>query len=248
MCIPFLYGVGADVAMVRGGLPPSDLLMLSARGCPPPKPQQLPQQPPPNPPPPKAFFSRTYHLYIPLVGVNVKVFSTALNDYIFPSSGQVVLRWHYYPSIRARPRILATTTNRLVDGPRAFVNAYGELHIRHGITIPNPPIPLIVTQFMYHDRRWIVAVYEVTFPPPPRMSMANTPDEYRRVFLNRRERFVMFCDTAFEGFGSFTYRRLTIYLSPTKAYIRYFSGDYPRYYYIQPTGNPAYCMLITPSS
>ncbi len=215
----------------------------------PPQPQRPPQQPPPNPPPPKAFFSRSYHLSIPpVVGVNVKVFSTALNDYILPSSRHVVLRWHYYPSIRARPRILATTTNQLVDGPRAFVNVYGELHIRHGITIPHPPTPLIVTQFMYHDRRWLVAVHEVTFPPPPRTTVADTPDVYRHVVLNRKERLVMFYDTAVEGFGSFTYRRLTIYLSPTEAYIRYFSSYHSRYYYIQPTGNPAYCMLIPPSS
>jgi len=214
--------------------------------CPPPQPQQPPLRPPPNPPPPQAYVeSRFYLSSPPFVGVNVKVFWTALNDYILPSSRQISLQWQYYPTRYARPRILTTTTNPILHTHlRPIVDDFGRVYVSIDPGIPNPPNPLLIVQFLFHNQRWIAVLHEVYFPPVPSPWDGATPNSYRSALENRTERLVVFYDSALEGLGSFTHRHLTIHLTPTMGLIQYYSGD-PEYY-IQPAGSPAYCMFIDP--
>jgi len=214
----------------------------------PPSPQQPPRQPPPNPPPPRAFILKGYDLFFPpAVGFNVKVVWPAWDGYTLSSPSEpIALRWHYYPNFMARPRVLITTRNPTVyTGLRPFVDRYGIIHISFDLTLPEPPNSLTVIQFLFSNQRWIVVVHEVYFPPVPQSGSGPTPYDYRLVMQNREEKLVAFWDSALQGLGSFTYRNLTIYLSPTEASIRQDGFDHSEYYYIQPTDNPAYCMFIT---
>jgi len=214
----------------------------------PPQPQQPPQQPPPNPPPPRAFAVKSYSLsFPPAIAVNVRVSLPALDGYTLSSPSEpIALRWHYYPHFIARPRVLIATRNHTVyTRLRPFVDRYGILHISADSTLPEPPHPLIVIQFLFSNQRWIVVVHEVYFPPVPQPWSGPTPYDYRLVMQNREEKLVAFWDSALEGLGSFTYRNLTIYLSPKEASIREDRFNPSEYYYIQPLDNPAYCMFIT---
>jgi hypothetical protein len=210
-------------------------------------PQQPPQQPPPNPPPPRAYVETSYYLsFPPFVGANVSVFWTALNDYILPSPKPIALQWQYFPTRYARPRILTTTTNpRIYTSLKPIVDDFGSVYVDTDPGIPNPPNPLIVMQFLYHDRRWIVVCHEVYFPPVPLPWDGATPNDYRLALQNREEKLVVFYDSALEGLGSFTHRHLTIQLTPKEAFIQYTFQPFPDYY-IQPSDNNAYCMFIDP--
>ncbi len=258
LCIPFLYGVGAGVATVRGGLPPQDLFMLSARGCPPSQPQQPPLQPPhppPGPPPSRVYVETRYILsFPPFVGVNVKVFWDALDDYILPSSKPIALQWQYYPTTYVQPRILATTKNPAIHTQlRPFVDVLGRVYV----DIDSWPYTdyykrysyfLVVWQFLFHNERWIVVVHEVDLPRGLYAGWTwqggATPTDYHVALQNRKERLVLFYDSALQGLGSFTYRSTTIYLTPTVAFIGSINNPGDPEYYIQPTNNPAYCMYI----
>jgi len=213
----------------------------------PPQPQQPPQQPPPNPPPPKASVEKRYFLSFPVfVGVNVKVFSSRTNRYLLPSPEPIALQWQYYPTIYARPRILTTTTNPwIATSLRPFVDDFGRVHIDIDPDIPNPPDPLLIVQFLFHEQRWIAVLHEVYFPPVPLPREGATPNYYRLALQSRTEKLVVFYDSAIHGLGSFTHRHLTIHLTPTEAFIQYTFNPYPEYY-IQPTNSPAYCMFIDP--
>lgn len=239
-CIPFLYGVGASVAMMRGYWPPPQMPPVA---CPPPRPQRPPQQPPPNPPPPRASVGIRYFLsFPPFVGVNVKVFSSEINDYILPSSKPIALQWQYYPQHDARPRIFAETANPLIaTNMRPREDEYGRMYVFPDLPVPYPPLYLNVAQFLFHEQRWIVVIHEVYFPRMPDPERA-TPQDYRLAMENRTEKLIMFYDSAIHGLGDVGY--LGIFLTPEVALID--SHLVPPPYRIQPTSSPAYCMHIRP--
>jgi len=238
-CIPFLYGVGAGVAMVREYWPPP---LYPPVACPPPQPQRPPQRPPPNPPPPQASVEIRYFLSFPsFVGVNVKVFSSEINDYIIPSSEAIALQWQYYPQHDVRPRIFTNTQNRLIaTNMRPREDEYGRLYVFPDLPVPYPPLYLNVAQFLFQQQRWIVMVHEVYFSRMPDPEQA-TPQDYRLAIENRKERLVLFHASAIHGLGDVEY--LGIFLTPEEALINSL-GHLP--YRIQPTGSPAYCMFIHP--
>jgi hypothetical protein len=273
-CVPPIYGAGAGVAMMRGGLPPTDLFWLFClRARPQQPPQPPPQQPPPNPPPPQANFRVHYYLsFPPFVGANVKVFWSVWRGDNLPSRKPITLQWQYYPNTDTRPRILTTTTNELIYTTlRPFVGGSGRVYVSIDPGIPRHPKPLIVMQFLYYNQRWIVICHEVYFPVPRPWWRGATPSDYRIAIQNRTEKLVAFYSTELTGFNSFTHRHLTIHLAPDNAFIQYnydsdqddiiLFGDntayFPRlaelleqafsnYYIIQPTDRTAYCMFIDP--
>jgi len=212
----------------------------------PPRPQQPPlphpQQQQQNPPPPRARVENRYFLSFPsFVGVNVKVFSSEINDYILPSSEPIALQWQYYPQHDARPRILTATVNPLIATrlrPRA--DEFGRLYVFPDLPVPYPPLPLVVAQFLFHQQRWIVVIHEVYFPRMPNPERA-TPQDYRLAIENRTEKLITFWDSAIHGLGGVEH--LGIYLTPEVALIHAFR--LPQYH-IQPTSSPAYCTHISP--
>jgi hypothetical protein len=213
----------------------------------PPQPQQPPRTPPPNPPPPRAYVETSYYLsFPPFIGNNVRVFWRSLNDYILPSTKEIALQWQYYPKRYARPRILTTTRNqRIYTYLIPFVDDFGKVYIGIDPGIPNPPDPLLIVQFLFHEQRWVAVLHEVYFPPVPSTRDGATPNDYRLALQSRTEKLVAFYDSAIYGLGSFTHRHLTIHLTSTEAFIQYTFRSYPEYY-IQPTNSPAYCMFIDP--
>jgi hypothetical protein len=206
-------------------------------------PQQPPQQPPPNPPPPGASVEIRYFLsFLPFVGVNVKVFSSEINDYILPSSKPIALQWQYYPQHSAHPRIFAETANSLIaTNLRPRGDEYGRLYVFPDLPVPYPPLPLVVAQFLFHEHRWIVVIHEVYFPRMPDPERA-TPQDYQLAIENRTEKLVMFYDSLIHGLGDVEY--LGISLTPEVALID--SHLVPPPYRIHPTSSPAYCMFIRP--
>ncbi len=207
-------------------------------------PQRPPQQPPPNPPPPEARVKIEYFLFFPLlIGADVKVFSPIMNRYILPSSEPITLQWQYYPSHDARPRILTTATNPLIaTNMRPREDEWGRLYVFPDLPVPYPPLHLNVAQFLFHERRWIVVIHKVYFPRMPDPERA-TPQDYRLAIENRTEEFVLFYDSAIHGLGEVDGSPITITLTPEVAFI---GNSVPPEYRIQPTGSPAYCMLIRP--
>jgi hypothetical protein len=190
----------------------------------------------------------------PFVGANVKVFWRSLDDYILPSSKPIALQWQYYPRTYVQPRILSTTTNPAIyTNLRPFVDNRGRVYVG----IDDSPYDdyyerysyfLVVWQFLFHNQRWIVVVHEVDLPHGLHSDWTwqggATPNDYRLALQNRKERLVLFYDSAIQGLDSFTYRYTTIYLTPTAASIEYINHPGDPDYYIQPTDNPAYCMYI----
>jgi len=218
----------------------------------PPRPQQPPQKPPPNPPPPQARVKIQYFLsFPPLVGVNVKVLWADLynNAQLIPPAKPIALQWQFYPSSVFTPRVFTTTTNQLLH-TRLRSLRYDAIYSRGYTTTylldigaPLPSTPLLIAYFLFHQQRWITTVHEVYFPPMPDPRYA-TPEDYRLALQNRKEKLVVFYDSALNGFGYFSHRHLIIELSPTEASIKENFWPYPRYY-IQPTRNTAYCMFMS---
>ncbi len=209
-------------------------------------PQRPPQQPPQQPPPPDARVKIEYFLSFPLlIGVNVKVFSSEINDYILPSPKPIALQWQYYPSHDARPRILTTTTNPLIATTmRPREDKWGRLYVFPDWPAPYPPLHLNVVQFLFHEQRWIVVIHEVYFPRMPDPEQA-TPQNYRLAIENRKERLVLFYDSAIHGLDEVDGSPITITLTPEVASI---GNSIRPEYRIETTGSPAYCMLIRPKS
>jgi hypothetical protein len=171
-----------------------------------------------------------------------------MGTYTFPSTNPIALHWQYYPDMLSRPRVFATTTNPFID---TYLKSYID---NRGWVIVDPDPPIIdsgVMQLWYHNQRWLVACYQVSFPNAPLLSAgATTPDDLRFILQNREERLTAFYDTEFMGFGSFTCHftvfALTMHLAPTEVYIQ--PADNPSFLniYIRPSDNNAYCMLIDP--
>jgi hypothetical protein len=189
----------------------------------------------------------------PFVGANVKVFWVDLGDYILPDSKPIALQWQYYPRTYVQPRILSTTTNPAVyTGLRPFIDRFGQVYVYIDYDIYNDfyrrySYFLLVWQFLFHNQRWIVTAHEVALPHGPDSSWTwqggSTPKDYRVALQNRKERLVLFYDSALHGLGSFTYRNFIIHLTPTEAFIQSAYWSEPTSY-IQPTASPAYCMYI----
>lgn len=242
-CIPFLYGVGASVALIRGYWPPPQIPPVA---CPPPNPQRPSPPPPqqPQPPPTQAYVEVRYYLSFPtFVGVNVKIFNVPANKYIFPSSKPIAMNWRYFPALDARPKVVSTISNPLIyTYLRPFADHTGGIHVDIDPGLPYPSSTLIVIQFLYQNQRWVIVCHEVYFPPVPSNATAN---DYRIALRNRTEKLIAFYDSALEGFGSFRCSDLTIHLTLDTAIIPYFIYPQPEYY-IEPTGSPAYCMFIAP--
>jgi len=216
----------------------------------PPRPQHPPQQPPkqplPNPPPPRARVETRYYLSFPLlVGTNVTVvWDNIWSVHLFPSPNPVALQWQYYPNRSSRPRILASTTNPFID---TFLRPYVDYRGRVAVGIDPLPTryPADIIQLRYFKQRWVVVCHEVSFPNVSLPSGNATPDEFRSILQNRKEKLVELYDTEFSGFGSFTYRDLIMHLAPAEVYIQHAFAVLPNIY-IRPFDNNAYCMLIDP--
>jgi len=247
-CIPFLYGVGAGVAMRRGYWPPPTIPPVA---CPPPQPQRPPQQPPPNlppdPPPPRASVQISHFLcFPPLVGVNVEVFEAVYetpgsdptySSKILPSLKPIALRYRTLLYNPVNPTIFATMINPLIHtGLRPRTDRLGVVMIRGDQILPFTSGRFIVAQLLFHNQRWIVAIHQVSFPSTPQPQHA-TLEDYRLAIENRREQLVMFYDSALQGLGPVSYSPITIDLTPKTAIIR-------SLFAIRPTSSPAYCMYI----
>jgi len=263
-CIPFLYGVGASVAMRRGYWPPPQMPPVA---CPPPRPQRPPQQPPPNPPPHIHYYREYYELLIPpMLAFNMTVrgvaeYPTGDREYttILPTNATLMLSWRSSPMYDACPQIIATTANRYIyTDLKSLKNLFSTCRSRvvfpwrdiditfHRYDVDWEgnvimlDIALYVFQLLYFSQRWLVAVYEIVIPPQPPGPI--TPEYLRNKLNNRRERLYLFYDSEIDGFGTvFTNiggYGASVYQSHA---VLYLNGQVA--YTLRPTSNIAYFML-----
>jgi hypothetical protein len=264
-CIPFLYGVGASVAMIRGYWPPPQIPPVA---CPPPRPQQPPQQPPPNPPPPQIHYYREdYDLFIPpMLAFHMNVhgvvqYPTGDREYtkILPGNASLMLGWRSFPMYDACPEVITTTTNQYIHTDlkslkdlfstcrSGVVFPWGDISITyHRYTADWEgnyimlDIVLYVFQFVFFSQNWFVAVHKIEIPPLPPGPI--TPEYLRNKLNNRRERLYLFHDSEADGFGT-VFTNIDGYgafVNPSYA-VLYHNSQIA--YTLQPTSNIAYFML-----
>jgi len=264
-CIPFLYGVGAGVAMVRGYWPPPTGLIVA---CPPPQPQRPPQQQQQNTPPPHThYYMEQYDLLIPpMLAFNMNVYGMV--DYptgdrkyteILPGSADLMLGWRSFPMYDACPQVIATATNQHIHTDlKSLKNLFSTCRshvvfpwrdisiISHAHTVDEEgniimlDIALYVFQFVFFSRSWVVAVYEINIPHHPAISIS--PESLRQKLNNRRERLYLFHDSEIDGSGVvFTNvggYDASVYPSHAVLY-----RNHQIAYTLQPTSDIAYFML-----